>query len=222
MSNVPVPRFTVTRPLDLPEPYGAPLPRAEALKLAVLGLRALDALEARNEADRQRMERSYGKKRTREVEDLFLRDDSLHPLHVLKFEGPFQVIGTCRHRIGYIALTPHPELEGMIVFFAPKICSKKNRKGGARDLRNHDRTKAVTSPQVMMGLATDVPDSNVEPSSSGPWGAPVGRRWTITCPVGGCGATSRVLNVTRLRLFLQAIVDGDGIAPLAGRSIGIG
>jgi len=130
--------------------------------------------------------------------------------------------GTCGHKLGYVALTPYPELEGLVTFFAPKICSKKNRKGGARDLRNMDRTKAVTSPQAMMEQATGADSPLIAPSSSGSWGAPVGRRWEISCPVPGCGSKARILNVTRLRLFLQAIVDGDGTMPLSGRPLGIG
>ena len=214
-------RFAISRPFHPYEPEGEPLPRAEARAIAAAGLIALNELLAFNESQREMRQKGAEATLTRELDELLLRDHSLQPVHRLKFEGPFRIIGRCGHRFGYAAMTPFPEQQGVIILTAPYVAAKSKRRGGARDLLNADRTKAVVGTQNMVEDAMEATGrTTVIPSGAGDWGDTSGRRRELICPLAKCQAQERILHGRLLKLFLEAIVDDGSEITLLGTPLG--
>lgn len=199
--------FRVTRPLNsLPVPEPPRVERGEALSDARIALEALAVLESQNTEGAQRAALALRHEQTKELQEPYIRDWSLvEPLQSLMGEGPFVVWGRCAHRLGYVALNPLVTMQGALMVTADYAFPKSRRKPGAFGLKNADKTKTVYGTTIIVQDSSQGLGSQTTPPD-GPWGSAFGRKRTWRCRK--CDRSQNVLNVTLLRLFLEAIVDG--------------
>lgn len=208
--GTPVRRFTVDPAMFEPyEPWGEPVDRATAIRIATEGLANWRRINDESGADRRRQERIMGRKLSQEPDELRLRDHTLQPIQDLKFEGPFEVIGSCGHRVCYAALNPYPEHSGLIVLLAPHV-DRSAPRGGALQLRGFDGRLVVLGTKEMIEDAIAHENYRICWAEAGEWGDPKARTWVIACPITGCLATHRVTNARLVEEFLNAIIDGCG------------
>lgn len=203
-------RFTVDPEVFEPyEPWGEPVDRATAVRIATEGLANWRRIDAASTRERERRERAMGRKLSQEIDELRLRDQSIGLIQELKFEGPFEVIGTCGHRVCYAALDPYPEKNGLIILLAPHV-DRSGPRGGALHLRGLDRKLVILGTKEMIQDAMANENYRIRWADPGEWGDPKGRTWTITCPADACRGTHRVTNARLVEEFLLAVIDGSG------------
>jgi hypothetical protein len=129
---------------------------------------------------------------------------------------------TCKRGLDFLALAPFST--GVLVVSSPRRLPKKRRGGGTQDLASPDDdhpdgpwTFSVWEASMLRRTASH---STGWMSESHPALGNVmvmgdtAKRQVFYCK--GCGATHVFLNVTLLRLVLQAIAEGSESVPLAG------
>jgi hypothetical protein len=209
------------RPLEQYEPWGEPVSREDALRIARQGVKDLARILAEEDRKRRARQRQWGRVVSQEPDERRLSDWTLQPLFDLKFEGPFEVIGRCGHRMAYAALNPYPEQTRLIVLFAQNVTRQPGLPGGAARLRGATRARPIMSTKDMIEDEMANSKARIRRHEAGEWGDPKGRTWDISCPKSFCNVEERVTNGRSLLLFMQTIVDGDGEMWLGGRAAAV-
>jgi hypothetical protein len=135
---------------------------------------------------------------------------------------------TCGRRLDFLALASFAT--GVLVVSSPRLLPPKQRRGGTQDLASVDdkdsnRRWTFAAWEHMMSRRSAMHRSSWQAPPIHPVLGPnagvmgdTAKRQTFNCKE--CGATHTLLNVTLLRLVLQAVAEGKTEVRLAGSTMG--